>query len=781
MNDGRDREEWRRERSLLALGRAMRGVDDAAPSRSLLSAADDGGDHMDAQTRHGLARRRREAQLEEAAFDAEPEPWPAPAEDDDQAWETGFVDSDAGRAMVYGAPPPPRQGQGRGYATVGVEENSIGYYPDEVGEEAAPPSGRGAAPRRRPSWRLAAATTVLGACLGAAVAVSLPARYAATAELALGGEGAGQPAGSAVDSQLRVLTSGMVLNRVVDRLNLADDPEFNGRDGGAGLGGLLRAILMRGDAAVDDGHRQAVAVDRLAGTLSVAPGGGFVSVVATTGNGEKSALIANAVADAFVEIHEQNRFGAATGDNGAADAGNGAGDAAFATAQRRLAGFAAAHGLGDAAREPDKVAQILKLDADLAAARTHTQSLNAKVASLRSAGVDSAAAGLPREFETGAIGTLRAQYLSLKQQADSAAVKLGPRNPELRSIEAQLAGARDRLSDELRRIVANQQAGLKQAVETEQGYAARLARTGLSGEDIAALRDLQQAVAAAQVDRQTITASVPAGDAGAAGQGPHVVARAEAPLQPSGPSRTLLTLAGSVLGLFAGLGIGMLRDGAGAAAEADLETGIEAGEEFPLDDETRSAGFDDRRAGSGDWRRPGRPPTGLSAPWPVGRPAAPPACPSGSPDSAVTPDSTETVMYPAYPDPSYPPARQLQSPPQGQPQWFQPAEYPAYPPQPFAPPAPQYYPPSWPPQQAYPQAWQPAPPMPSYPYPQPVAAPMPPYAGQFYPPQAPYPYPPQDTGPAFDRGALDEIRASLHEFREALRELTETRGRRRIL
>lgn len=737
--DGRqDREEWRRERSLLALGRAVRGEDEAPPSGSLLAVAAMTGNaqhRLDARARHGLARERREATPERAAVHTAPEPsltsWPA-------------------------------------------DEGSPAWRPDEPERRFQAASAREELPasmsrRRWPSWRLVAATTVLGSCIGSAVAFSLPARYQATAELTFGGENAGRMAAGAVDSQLRVLTSGMVLTKVVDRLNLAGDPEFNGKDGGVGLAGLLRAVLTRGDAAADAGHRQALAVDHLAATLLVARGdAGSIAVTATTGNGEKSALIANAVADAFVEVYGQNGSGTPTGGNGAADM-QPDDVAPLAAARRRLGEFAVAHGLGDPAKEPGRVAAVLKLDEDLATARARTEDLNARVASLRAAGVGTAAAGLPREFETGAVEALRAQYLDLKQQADSAAVKLGPRNPQLRAIEAQLAGARERLSGELRRIVDVQQAALKQAVETEQAYAARMARTGLTEEGIAALRDLQQKVAEAEVDRETLTGSVRADASVVTGQGAHVVSKAEVPLQPSGPSRSLLTLAGTMLGLFAGLGIGMLRNGAGREADMDREQ--------PEIDDSRSDDLDDRDAGVDAWQEDGYPPDGSAAespPWPIGRapwPAEPsagvPLYESGSSDFAAIPESMETVMRSPYPDQSYPQSQQ----PQEQPQWLQPADYPSYPPQPPV----QYYPPIYPHQQAYPQAWQPAPPAP-YPYLQPAPA----HAGQFYPPQPAFPYPPQDAGPAIDRNALDEIRASLHEFREALRELAESRPRRRI-
>ena len=59
MTDSEDREDWRRERSLLALGQAMRGESGG----SLLSAANQSEEDWrdDAAARHRLARSRREA------------------------------------------------------------------------------------------------------------------------------------------------------------------------------------------------------------------------------------------------------------------------------------------------------------------------------------------------------------------------------------------------------------------------------------------------------------------------------------------------------------------------------------------------------------------------------------------------------------------------------------------------------------------------------------------------------------------------------------------------
>ena len=151
------------------------------------------------------------------------------------------------------------------------------------------------------SKMLIAATTLIGALLGVAIALSTPKKYEAFAELLIDPRDlklidrdltqTGLPNDATlaiVENQVRVLTSGTVLNKVVDKLNLTDDPEFNGA-GQGGIGNIfssLRALLSRGNGAGGDAgdRRRALAVGNLAESLHVERGGKtfVVSIGATT-------------------------------------------------------------------------------------------------------------------------------------------------------------------------------------------------------------------------------------------------------------------------------------------------------------------------------------------------------------------------------------------------------------------------------------------------------------------------------------------------------------------
>ncbi|TIX78630.1 MAG: succinoglycan biosynthesis protein exop, partial [Mesorhizobium sp.] len=301
------------------------------------------------------------------------------------------------------------------------------------------------------------------------------------------------------------LTSGTVLNKVVDKLNLVNDPEFNGQGSdGLGVMTLIRSILSRHDGpGADEGRRRALAVANLAESLSVERGGKtfVISVSATTQDGEKSALIANTMTDVFLQTFGQiqsDTAGRATNElTGRLDELR----KGVEVAERKVEDFRAAHDLVDAQGHLISDDEMLKLNQQLAIARARTLELNARAASARSIDVNSVLSGtLPEEINSNTMSELRSQYATLKQEADRAAIRFGPRHPELQALNAQLAGSRERIAAELRRIASSLQVDLRRAVQLEQDLASRLAqlkvRSGDVNSDLVTLRELEREAAA---------------------------------------------------------------------------------------------------------------------------------------------------------------------------------------------------------------------------------------------------------------------------------------------
>ena len=467
MADRHDRDDWRRERSLHALGRALRGDD--RHTRSW---------REDAVARHRQARALRTA----------PPVRPQPAKTN------------------AGTRPPARDGSGL--------------------------SAKVLAGIVRSKW-LILGTTLAGAALGIAVALSTPEKYEAVTELIVSRRDFG-PAGQ------DMLISRAVLDQVVEKLDLAGDPEFNG-EAGTGLASRLRSLLERPGTSAEAGEasRGALAAGRLAGALSVGRAGGdpAIRIGVTTRDGEKSALIADTLAEVFLQAHGGPRADmAAIADEASAaqlaELRKGAEEAG-----RRAEEFRAAHGLTGTQDRPAAADESGGLEEQLAAARARTEELEARAASARSARLDAALGGtLADELNTVAMEQLRARYAALKQEADLAA--------------------------ELRRMAAALKAEAGRAAAHEQELSARLEqlKAGSGGADdaLAALRELERDAAARRSAYETALAQA-AASSQIDTSGARVVLRAQAPLAAKRPSRVAVSLAALLLGLFAGVCLGAAR------------------------------------------------------------------------------------------------------------------------------------------------------------------------------------------------------------------------------
>lgn len=579
MTDRQDREDRRREGSLLALGSALRGDEEVAPAPSW---------REDAAARHRLTRSRREAAANPllAALAEAP----------------GAPEAAIGENVA----PAPLPSAERPVASASALSREKAVWDDLETDQRWKPL---IDPMKivggivRSKWLILGAA-LLGAALGVAVALSTPKKYEAVTELIVDPRDlkltdsdltqnmyASDATLAIVENQARVLTSGVVLNKVVEKLDLADDPEFNGQGGGGfSVRSALGALMGGREGGVDEGRRWALAVDHLARSLSVERGGKtfVITIGVTTLNGEKSALIANTMTDVFLQTYgeiQSDTAGRATEEltGRLAELRKGVEEA-----ERKAEDFRAAHDLIDAQGHLISEDELAKLNEQLSVARARALELKARAASARSADLDAVLGGvLPEELNSNAMAGLRAQYAALKQEADRAAVKLGPRHPERQALEAQLSGARERIAAELRRIASSLKVDQERAVQLEQELSSRLAqlkvRSGDINNDMVTLRELQREANAQRAvyesfllraretgERRDInTANV------------SVISKAYAPLTSLGPSRAVISLTGLLLGLFAGIGIGVLRGAYESLRETARSPAARGGEAVP--------------------------------------------------------------------------------------------------------------------------------------------------------------------------------------------------------
>ena len=802
MVDRQNREDWKRERSLLALGQAVRGED---PSLVSLGDRADPSWREDAATRHRVARTQREAR-------ANPSPAVTAGTSQFEAGRGPVSEAEArleaDRAARAGYPQARPRDEPAGVSEA-YRSHAAAYEPRYAGGEHR--SSRDDADNQE--WKplidpmkviggiarskmLIVTTTILGTALGVAIALSTPKKYESSTEIVVDPRDlklterdltqsvvASDATLALIENKARLLTSGNVLGKVVDdpTLNLVNDPEFNGEgSGGFSIRSLIHSLFSNNkDGGVDLARRKSLAISNLAESLSVERGGKtfVITVGATTQDPEKSARIVTTVTRVFIEASramQSDTAGRATDELTARldELRKG-----VETSERKVEDFRATHDLVDAQGHLISDDEMLKLNEQLSIARARTLELNARAASARSLDVNSVLNGtLPEEINSNTMSELRSQYAALKQEADRAAVRLGPRHPELQALGAQLAGSRQRIAGELTRIASSLQVDLKRAVQLEQSLASRLAqlkvRSGNVNDDLVTLRELEREATAKRsvYEQYLLRAKETAEQKDIDTANISVMSPAYIPLEAKGPSRAVTALAGMLLGMAAGIGLGAMRGAYQSLRETANSRSRRRPDErrIPVEDKAYQAppppAFESARTErsglfGGLFSAVGKimPGKGSAQKSADTRPAEP-----------VSPAKAEG-LYPRQGTAGYPPPD------------FRQDAYVAHPQQPplpahMMPQQPMYPAPHG---QAYPygtQAGYPPvqagqmPPPPAYPYPQPMA----PYAGQTH-----YQQPPVAVNPAEQQTQVEEIRNSLREFREAVRELTESRSRRR--
>ncbi len=619
-----------------------------------------------------------------------------------------------------------------------------------------------------------------------------PQNYVASVELlidplesrtvAQGNEPGADAAQAIVASQMRVLTSGTVLSEAVDRLNLATDPEFNG--GGGALSFLsesLRAITAGDNAPSAVERRRIAAVENLGRALDVSRSGSSFSMTlhAASESAEKSALIANTVAEVFLQ--QSGQIPSDQAGRRAEDINSRLSELreGVATAEKAVADYKAENELIDAQGRLITDDEILRLNEQLAEARARTIELNASAASSRGADIDSIVTGsLPEQVSSPVLSELRSRYAALNQQAERQATRLGPRHPERAATAAELESLRGAIDAELRRIADSLQVQLKRAVQNEQELAARLAglkvRQGDIAPDLAELRELEREAAAQRAVYEEFLAAARenGGRSGLGLANASVISQARPPLEASGPSAATLAFGGAALGLLAGLGIAAAGGAAPAREEADEEAEAGQGEDpgVPADSGDplglKDAGRHDHDRTT---ERMGAPTEEQEKMYLHDPRYFDPNAQHGYPQQAPAPGPVhypqpQAAAYPAMPAPY--PAYTPEPPFHGAAQWA-PAAVP-YAQYPYPVQGPAAYAP--PPHYAAPQVYYPAP----YPPPAPAQYQHSPYVQPQPPmrqtaPQAPA----EDRIDPRTEAAIDEIRASLREFRDAIQEFAQ--------
>jgi uncharacterized protein involved in exopolysaccharide biosynthesis len=427
--------------------------------------------------------------------------------------------------------------------------------------------------------KLALALAVVGAVAGGIYGVVAPPKYTVStdimidpANLQVVSDDLFQQPGQAdsallnAGSKLRVLTSGNVLLRVVDALNLTADTEFYDPKPGFSLSAL---IPLGGGAKAEPDPRLAAlaALEKKVGTQSDEKS--FVATLSVSSqNPQKSVEIAGAIVAAF---KEELATAESAGASRTADALNQRLDelkTSVKTAEEKVEAYKRDHNLAASSGELVSNQTLTQLNAQVVEAQSRVIAAQSAYDELVAAGSNASTADTQA---SASLASIRARISDLRAQLDSQSMIYGPRHPTIVKVSAELGVAQSELNAEISRVVAAAKVTLDEATS---GLAALTAKVDAlktnvfsDNEALVALRELERDATskttiyeaflsrAKQVaEREQIdTTNV------------RVISPAVPPADRSWPPKTVVMLAagavgGFVFGMLIAVGLGIWRD-----------------------------------------------------------------------------------------------------------------------------------------------------------------------------------------------------------------------------
>ena len=375
---------------------------------------------------------------------------------------------------------------------------------------------------------------------------------------------------ASVQNQIQVLTSRGLVSRVIEKLQLWRDPEFNGA-----LAPSLFDVVSGGLWRDGEAEREHDAIiSAFLRRLSVDAQGLSTTITITfaSQNPEKAARIANAIADVYVADQVNAKAEAAT-------------KASFWLSDRiqQLSDQAqAAEGAVEQYKKDNNLSEAADgtplVDQELAAVSTQLvqarsdlaqkQATYDRVNSLVKAG---RGADIAQVVASPLIVQLRTQQADLVRQEAQLATRYGPMHPKMIDIQSQKQNLDDKIAQEVTRIagtVANDvtiarsqvkslERGLKQTAGQASGQ--NMTRVKLKALQVNAVstRSMYESFVTRLRETQNQEA-IQVADS-------HIISRALVPVAPSSPHRTLILAASVPAGLLLGLFLALLMERFGPA------------------------------------------------------------------------------------------------------------------------------------------------------------------------------------------------------------------------
>jgi len=270
-----------------------------------------------------------------------------------------------------------------------------------------------------------------------------------------------------VESETRILTSDRVLLRVIESEKLAADPEF-GAASTSLLARLQSALGVAPEAKAGDAGLAALRKLQRSVTAKRGERTYVVDLMVDTTDRDKSARIANAIAQAYLDEQTAARAEAARRATDSLSSRLGELRERVRNSEEQVERYKREHNIvGPTGRLVDEQ-QLTELNNQLTIAKARTAEARARYdQSLRvqRGGTDSGSTS--EAVQSNTIGRLREQYAAIARQEANLAAELGPRHPWVIDARAQLRNAQQQITEELNRVAEANRNDYERALANE--------------------------------------------------------------------------------------------------------------------------------------------------------------------------------------------------------------------------------------------------------------------------------------------------------------------------
>jgi uncharacterized protein involved in exopolysaccharide biosynthesis/Mrp family chromosome partitioning ATPase len=310
-----------------------------------------------------------------------------------------------------------------------------------------------------------------------------------------------------VESQARLITSNNVLSKVIGDLSLERDPEFGGKSARGFLSGLLS---FGTDASLPPSSAKATALDALREHVNVKRTDRtfIVDIEVASREPAKAALLANAIADAYLKESKDSQAAAARRATTDLSGRLKELQERLRTAENDLAVYKSKNnfvGTQDTQVSDQQLSSGTQRLANAQAATLDALARYNQIEASRKTAADSGA--MPEALQSPTIASLRTQYADARRRQAELLSELGPLHPALRMISKQVEDARRNIDEEVDRFAqsANNdltraralEASLTKAFEGQKRQSADLGQASVQ------LRELEREVEASRTVYQS--------------------------------------------------------------------------------------------------------------------------------------------------------------------------------------------------------------------------------------------------------------------------------------